>query len=383
MKKLVMAAAVAAMGMPVSALADTVEARLQALEARLMQMESRLGDQARELKEKDARIAELEQRPAIAPAAASATASGGERPWFERVEFSGLMQIDAKHASPENGDDTSDVTAHKLELGMEADINDWVRADLLLKYEEDTDNDGEVEFENVRLTIADPNGPWFVEAGQYVLPFGVFTSYMLSDPITKELGETLDSALQVGVTNGMFTGSIYTFQGDRQDTLTNFGASASVNLESESATLSAQLSYLNDLAESNAIVDGGWVSAGADKVGAWVLSAELGVGDLHFVAEYLAAMDEFADAGGDKPRVYNLEAAYDFAAMGKDAYVALGIQGARDAEHAVWELPEKRVLGTVAMEVVKDTWLGLELKRDKDFAGDKETTLTGRVSVEF
>ena len=28
---------------------------------------------------------------------------------------------------------------------------------------------------------------------------------MLSDPMTKELGETLDSALQVGATAGIFT----------------------------------------------------------------------------------------------------------------------------------------------------------------------------------
>jgi len=285
--------------------------------------------------------------------------------------------------SPAHGDDTSDVTAHKFELGLEAQINDWVRGDILIKHEESTDNDGELEVENVRLTVADPDGPWFVEAGQYVLPFGVYTSYMLSDPMTKELGETLDSALQVGATAGIFTGSVYAFQGDQQDTISNFGASAQVNVEAEAATFFAQLSYLSDLAETNAIVDGGWVSPGVDKVGAWMLSAELGVGDFHFVAEYLAAMDGFEDAGGDKPRVYNLEAAYDFAAMGKDAYVALGFQGARDAGNAVWELPEKRRLGTVAMEIFEDTWVGLEYKQDKDFAGEKETTLTGRLSVEF
>ena len=380
MKKLVIAAAVAALGVPVSAQADTVEERLAALEARLVQMEARIGDQARELQEKDARIAELEQRPATT---ASATAANGSAPWFERVNMTGLMQIDVAHVSPEHGDDTSDVTAHKLELGLEAQINDWVRGDILIKHEESTDNDGELKVENVRLTVADPDGPWFVEAGQYVLPFGVFSSYMLTDPLTKALGETLDSAVLVGATAGALTGSVYAFQGDQQDTITNFGASAQLNLESEAATFFAQLSYLSDLAETNAIVDGGWVSPGVDKVGAWMLSAELGLGDFHFVAEYLAAMDGFDDAGGDKPRVYNLEAAYDFAAMGKDAYVALGFQGARDAENAVWELPEKRRLGTVAMEIFDDTWLGLEYKQDKDFAGDKETTVTGRLSVEF
>jgi hypothetical protein len=136
MKKLVIAAAVAALGVPVSAQADTVEERLAALEARLVQMEARIGDQARELQEKDARIAELEQRPATT---ASATAANGSAPWFERVNMTGLMQIDVAHVSPEHGDDTSDVTAHKLELGLEAQINDWVRGDILIKHEESTD----------------------------------------------------------------------------------------------------------------------------------------------------------------------------------------------------------------------------------------------------
>jgi hypothetical protein len=378
MNKLVLAAALAALGLP--AHADSVEDRLATLEARLAQMEKRLLDQNRALSAKDARIAELEHRQADA---AAPVATGGSGGWLDRIEVGGLVQIDANHVSPAQGDDTSDITAHKLELELGARVNDWVGAQMLVKYEEDSDNDGEVEIETLRLVVADPEAPWFVNAGQFVLPFGSYASYQLSDPITKELGETLDSAIEAGVAAGGFSASVYAFQGDRQDTVSNLGVSAGFEQDFEGGRLVAGLGYINDLAETNAIVDGGWVAGSDDKVGGWTASAQLDLGAFHLIAEYLAAMDEFDSAGGDRPRVYNLEAAYDFAALGRPAYLALGAQGARDAEDAHWALPETRLLGTVAVEVVQDTWLGLEYKRDKDFAGERESTLTGRLSVAF
>ena len=377
MNKRVLAVALAAIGLPASALAGGLEDRLAAMEARMAQLESRVIDQSRELEARNARIAQLES------AAATAPATGGGGAWFQRVNVSGLVEIDANHVSPANGADTSDITAHKLELMLDAQINDWVAAAVMLKYEEETDNDGKVEIEDVKLTLADPAGPWFVNAGQFVLPFGVFDTFMLADPITKELGETLDSAVEVGVHAGAFTVSAYAFQGDRETTVSNFGLSAGVETEANGVTLAAQLGYLNDMAETNAIVDGAWVGASDPKVGAWIASAALGFGDFHLIAEYLTATDEFASAGNDKPSVYNLEAAYDFAALGQPATVALGFQGSHDAHNAVWELPERRVLGTVSTEIAEGTRVGLEVKRDTDYAGDKETTVTGRLSVEF
>ncbi|MCB1960012.1 MAG: carbohydrate porin [Rhodocyclaceae bacterium] len=67
MKKWVLAAAIAALGVSTGATAATMEDRLAAMEARMAQLESRVIDQSREIEAKNARIAQLESAAATAP----------------------------------------------------------------------------------------------------------------------------------------------------------------------------------------------------------------------------------------------------------------------------------------------------------------------------
>ena len=90
MNKRVLAVALAAIGLPASALAGGLEERLAAMEARMAQLEARVVDQSRELEAKNARIAQLESGAA---ASAAPAADGGA--WFQRVNVSGLVEIDA------------------------------------------------------------------------------------------------------------------------------------------------------------------------------------------------------------------------------------------------------------------------------------------------
>ena len=46
-------------------------------------------------------------------------------------------------------------------------------------YEED---DTDLEVDVATITIADPDGPWFVTGGQQYLPFGAFETNMVSGP---------------------------------------------------------------------------------------------------------------------------------------------------------------------------------------------------------
>jgi hypothetical protein len=46
------------------------------------------------------------------------------------------------------------------------------------------------------------------------VPFGNFESQIISDPLTLEIGEAGEDALQVGVEVEGFYDSIYTFNGD-------------------------------------------------------------------------------------------------------------------------------------------------------------------------
>jgi hypothetical protein len=64
-----------------------------------------------------------------------------------------------------------------------------------------------------------------------------------------------------------------------------------------------------------------------------------------------------------------------------DSTVALGYQETTEALY--FDLPETRVLGAVSMEVMPNTMLAFEYKRDTDYFGEESDTGTAQVAVEF
>lgn len=265
---------------------------------------------------------------------------------------------------------------------MVSRVNDWVGAELLLLYEEESDNDGDLNIDTALITLADLGANWFVKAGRGTLPFGVYPTYMLSDPLTLELGETNDSAVEAGYAVEGLNFSLFLFQGDHSDKVDDLGAQFGYQARREGFAYSFNLSYLNNLAESNGIVDGGWIS-GNDKRPGWAVSLEFGLGPWNLVGEYLAASEGFADAGGDEPAAYNLEVAYAFERVGRPWTLAVGCQATDDAASAQWGLPEKRLLGSLSLELVRQTRIGVEYRRDRDYTGDRSDTLTAQLAVTF
>lgn len=370
MKKSVLALAIACAVTGSNAIASSTDDRLAALEKRLAYLEQRIQSQDEVIREKDQQIAEMR------------AASGSDGGWFQSVEIGGLVEVEASHTSPDGGPDESDIIVPTVELGINAKINDWVSGELVLLYEERTDNDGELNIDTAVLNIADPNANWFINAGHFFVPFGTFETHMVSDPLTLDLAETSDSAFEFGIDMQAFTASAYVFQGDHDSEINNFGLALNSEIESGNVHFAGHLGYINNLAESNGIVDGGWITAGNESA-AWIASAQLNMGPFALIAEYLAATEGFADAGNQKPKVYNVEAAYSFDAGSLPATVAIGYQGTEDASHANFDLAENRILGAISFEVAEGTSLAFEYATEEDYAGAQTDTITGLLAVEF
>ena len=377
MKRSRLAVALAALSLSPPALADMLEVRPDVMEFRIARAEVPAMRQSGEVAARDARIGDRAP-PGVADEAAR------DAPRAERISVGGLIEIEAEHAAVEGGGDTSNAATASVELAIDMQFSEWVAAESVVKYEDDSESDGDLDIDSAVVSIADPEGPWFIAAGKYTLPFGAFPSVMISDPLTLELAETTDSAIEVGVTTGTFTVSAFAFRGDRQGEVRNFGVSASLSTAIEGAAgAKAGLGYLNDLAEADTIVDAGWVAAGDDRVPAWIASAELALGNLALMAEYLSATKGFASAGDETPSAYMVEAVYAFNAMGRPASAALGYQRTRNARDDNWGLPRMRMLGTFMLELVEGVALGVEFKRDTDYADETTDTVTGQLAVEF
>lgn len=397
-------------------LADmTMEERLERLEQRLRHLESRVQDQDETIRQKDRAIAELKrQQDELAPrwerVEERLEEGGTEDGWFQSVEMAGLVEVEAGWADPYAGDDESDIVLATMELGIGAVINDWTRADMLFLHEED---ETDLEVDIATVTIAAPDGPWALTGGQLYLPFGVFDSHMVSDPLTLELGETRESAVMLGAAAKHFSAGVYLFNGENDpggdEDIDNWGAVVGYATEAGGVGLAANIGFINDLGDSDALqgaIDANLADIAAadpgraagldgrrDDVHGWFTSAVLRSGRFTLIGEYLAAIDHFeADelmegSGRLKPEAWNVEAGAAFALGGRDANFAVGLQGTDEAVSL--ELPRRRYLATLSVGVMENTLLSFEWAHDEDYGrsdggtGDEADTVTIQVAVEF
>jgi len=352
--------------------AASMEDRMMTMEQRLQYLEQRIASQDKVIAEKDKQISEL---------------TGGEESsgaWFSKVEVGGVVEVEYAHTDEGSSDSTDLVTA-TVELGIAAQINDWVSGEIVLLYEEEDDNDGSFNVDTAMVSIAGPDANWFINAGQYVVPFGMYGTNMVSDPITLDYGETGDTNLEFGMSAGSLSGSVYAFHtGDAGDTVpgadthvATWGAALNYETETDSMSFAGHLGYLSRISATD-----GFEDSFNDDAAAWVASAELGFGDFVVIGEYLSAMDNIVALGNDEPSFFNLELGYNFGIGELPATIAIGYQGTDDFDNDMDNI-EETVLGALTVEIMDGTSLAAEYRTDEAYDGTDSDTLTGLLAVEF
>ena len=389
-------AVTAALGWQGAALADmSVEERLQRMEQRLKYLETRVKSQDEVIQEKERQIAELK-------------GGGGLGEWWQGVEMSGVVEVEASHTdrSGFSGGDESDIAVATVELGIDARINDWTRANVTLLYEED---DTPLDVDAATLTIGNSDvTPLYFTAGKMALPFGHFESHMVSDPLTLELGETFETVALLGFESDGLYGSAYLFNGDQDDgddEINDLGLNLGYAWERDDFSGDVGVSYLSNLADSDGVgghLDDNVGLGGAisDDVAGWGVHAVLASGPFSFVGEYVTVADGFAatemqfNGGTAEPSAWNLEAGYSFELAGRESTFAVGYQETDEA--VALGLPESRLSAALAVALMENTTLAFEWAHDEDYAvtdndavtgaagsGDDADTLTVQLAVEF
>lgn len=177
------------------------------------------------------------------------------------------------------------------------------------------------------------------------------------------------------------------------DRVDNRGAALGYRIESERFRFTGTLSYINDIGDSDTLKDALASNDVRSYTAGWGMAALVETGPFTFIGEYLGAADAFdADAlefkgVGAKPRGWGIEAGYRFHVLNRDAVFALGLQGT--AEALAIELPERRLLAAVSVDIMKRTALSFEWAHDSDYdiadggTGRTADTLTAQLAVEF
>lgn len=320
----------------------------------------------------------------------------------DRVELSGLVEVAAGAGEDFSGDDWSDITLSTVEIGLDATISEWASAHLLLLYEEG-EEDNHVTVDEGIITIGNLDEfPAYLSAGKMYVPFGFFQTNMISDPLTLEIGETGDSALQIGFETGGLYGSLYGFNGDitardDDDKIDGYGANLGYGLEKDAMALDVGMGWFNNMADTDGIGDYLAEEMDLDAVDDYVnglsLYAVFTAEPFTLIGEYVAALDDFAadeigfHGKGARPAAWNIEAAYSTELFSRATTFALGYQSSHEAVDL--GLPEDRYIAAVTFAVFDNTNLALEYLHDEDYeekdggTGNDAHATTLQLGVEF
>lgn len=343
------------------------------------------------------------------------------------LEVSGAVEVEINSGKDHLAAKSSSIALATVELGFDAQINNNVSAHILMLHEGEVDgipviDEGVITISSgvdpsaspghhrpgtpKRDDSSDSNMYVYLTAGRMYVPFGNFESNMISDPLTLELGETQEAAVQVGFATGGFKASLFAFNGEADqvttatpadnDVIDDFGVSIAYSMSAGSMDLDFGFDYINNMAETDALQ--GAVIAGpevTEHTAGMALHAIINVGAFTLIAEHITASDDFntADltfnAAKASPSASNIEIAYTMGIGGRDVTVAVTQQSTVDIDVAGIGLPESRSMLSVSTTVANDVGLKIEFSNASDYetadggSGESGGMLTAQLAVEF
>lgn len=301
----------------------------------------------------------------------------------EYLSLNGVVEVEASYTNPNAGKPESDLALATAELSFEATLNENVGGHLILFYENGIDLDEGV----ISLTASNPifGQTPSLHVGRAYLPFGVYNSYMISDPLTLELGETRSDVLVAALESELWTLKIGAFNGS----VDNIADKAKIDSlvaaldVTPVENLTFGVSYLSDLAESGNELVAAPYRKSVEGVSAYVTAHcdEFGI-----EAEYLTALQAFdaavvglpgRDLTGERPAAFNLELAW----MPSDKLqIAARYERANDFQNNI-----RRYGATASYGLFDNTVVALEfLRADADVAAAVPLyTTTAQLALEF
>jgi len=322
------------------------------------------------------------------------------------TEISGLLEAEYGSGDDFDGNSSSDIVLATVELSIDSEISEWFSGHIVLLHEED---DTPLEVDQGFITYGNPFLSAFsINIGQQYVPFGVFETNLISDPLTLEIGETRESAIIFSYDGDLYA-SFYMFNGDMNEaggdnSVDTMGFNLGYNYEGESLNFDVGFSYISNIKDTDGLsgaimgyregvneTTGVEVFAAPEEVNEYVAGfgahLVLGWGSFTFISEVIAAMDNFAvdelTTAERKPSATNLELAYSIT---DDFGIAFAMQNSVDM---AGYLPESRMLLGVSYALDESTNLGFEYASDSDYGssdggtGNSASTMTIQLATQF
>lgn len=325
---------------------------------------------------------------------------GYDTPHRPIIALSGKVEPIASIGQPFSTQRNGDLTLGSSELDIAAILNDTVEAFMALSFDASPPDTGgqRVSNSSIDLNLGFINignldvSPFYFTGGQMYVPFGRFSTAMVSAPLTMILARTKTRPFILGYKSQKDSGPFAAVYGFRSDTTLGNTGVGGVNL-----------GYIFDTGYATGEIGGSFISsinnaAGMQFSGATPLlnfgnfggfssitngseyvkqipgagvHGYLSVDRYNFTAEWVGATSGFRpedlsfNGRGAHPQAGQLEASMTFKAWEKPASVGLGYQWSQQA--LALNLPKNRISGVFNISLWKDTVESLEYRYDMNY----------------
>lgn len=333
------------------------------------------------------------------------------------IDLSGEIQGIALYQRPFAGAKTSDINVSDAELDTAVIFNRWVSGFMTVNFDNTPPAIGP-RFVNSRffmdrgfLTIGDLDcSPFYGSVGQLYVPFGQYTSSMISSPLTQSLGRTQERAVVVGYdqTTGTYDGlnvSMYAFRGDSRNPqanpvfivgkINNGGINVDYSINNHKWNGDLDVGYIANIADSQnmQLVPGqlgSFTGFGGPlpplgtsaeslvhRVPAVDVHGNVGVGNWNLIAEYILTTTNFSSANmtfnnhSAKPRAFHTELGYSLP-FTQPTNINIGYDQTTDALALL--LPQKRYIAALNTSFWRSTIESLEYRHDINYSASSRAT---------
>lgn len=267
------------------------------------------------------------------------------------LDFGLTIEVSGSYSKQKDEKDT-DINFDTFSLDFSGEPSDGISFSGSLLYEEGEDFC--VDYAEFEFAVPHLEG-LSLNAGLLYLPFGVFETGMISDPLTLELGEISDAAIGLKYAIGPVEASAYAFTGDIDEDpdSVKYAVALAYTSPEESFRLSAAI--LSDIGEA-AFDDDANAALGRDPdeddAPTVAYDSAVGVnlaaclrGERWFLAaEYLAAAEDMTIADEKtRPQTWSVDLGCD---VSDTVSVALRYEGSK--EFRPDEMPEKQFGGSLS-----------------------------------
>lgn len=321
--------------------------------------------------------------------------------------------------NPYTGGSTSDIDLATAKLDTFLEATPWVSGLMTFAYDNTPSDVSANRVDNSRIfldkgfiTIGDMmKSPFYGSIGQFYVPFGRYSSSMISSPLTAFIGKTKERAIVVGYHPGPNRpyAAAYVFHataGNPHGRIDNYGLDLGYDMTFSKVNGSIGVSYITSISDALGLQDnglnpntyfGGFAHASPDNndqtgvdlqhnVGGVDAHLVVGWNSLALVSEYVTATRNYAyqdlsfDSHGAEPSAMNNEITYSFNLWTKPSSFSLDYGFTRQA--LALNIPRTRYGASFEMALMRHTLLTFEYRHDINYGRKAVATGLGSTAYE-